>query len=73
MYLGFALLLTGWGMGLGDWLGLLVPPAFVLLVTFVQILPEEQALAMRFGEDYAAYRRRVGRWLGPVRHGAAEV
>lgn len=39
------------------------PIAFVLFITRFQIIPEERAMAARFGEDYAAYCARVRRWL----------
>ena len=42
------------------WLG---PVLFVLYVSRFQILPEERALQAKFGESYAAYRRRTRRWL----------
>ncbi len=53
------------------WLGpvrALIPVAgFVAAVDALQIRPEERLLAGRFGEAYADYRRRVPRWLGPIR------
>lgn len=36
---------------------------FVILVTKLQILPEERHLTERFGSDYEAYRARSRRWL----------
>ena len=64
MYLGLTLLLGGWALWLGSVSPWLVPPLFVLLLTIVQITPEEQALGQLFGEPYADYRRRVPRWVG---------
>ncbi len=63
MYLGLACLLAGWAVWLGDPLNLLVLAAFVALVTALQIVPEERALASKFGQAYAAYRARVRRWI----------
>ena len=67
MYLGLTLLLIGWALWLGSASPWVVPPLFALVITVVQIVPEEQALGRLFGEPYAEYRRRVARWLGRPR------
>lgn len=36
---------------------------FALLVTWLAIIPEEQHLEHRFGEEYLAYKARTRRWL----------
>ena len=64
MYLGLLLLLIGWAVWLGSVSPLVVPPLFVVVITLVQIIPEEQALGQRFGEQYLSYRRSVARWIG---------
>ncbi len=64
MYLGLAVALCGWAALLGSlspWVGL---PLFVLVITQVQIEPEEAALTTLFGATYANYCARVGRWFG---------
>ncbi len=61
------LLLIGWAIWLGSASPWLVPPLFVIVLTVVQIIPEEQALGRRFGEQYLSYRRSVARWIGRVR------
>jgi protein-S-isoprenylcysteine O-methyltransferase Ste14 len=66
MYLGLVLLLIGWALWLGSATPWLVVPLFVVGITAVQIVPEERALAERFGQAYGDYRRRVGRWIGPA-------
>ena len=59
------MLLLGWAIWLGTLSPFVVPPLFViLLMTQVQILPEERALRERFGDDYDRYCQQVGRWLG---------
>lgn len=63
MYLGDLLLLLGWAAWLGSVPALCLVPAFVLCLNRFQIRAEEGALAARFGETYAAYCRRVRRWL----------
>jgi protein-S-isoprenylcysteine O-methyltransferase Ste14 len=64
MYLALLLLLIGWAIWLGSatpWLG---PPLFVVVLTRVQIIPEEVALRRRFGQQYVLYQQRVARWIG---------
>ena len=63
MYLGMTLAHLGGGVALNAmWPIILLPLALVLLYVWV-IRLEERHLAQEFGEDYAAYRRRVRRWL----------
>lgn len=64
MYLGLLLILVGWAVWLGGLSVWFVLPAFVVVLTHVQIVPEERALEAKFGEDYRAYRREVRRWFG---------
>ena len=63
MYLGMALALAGWGLYLGNFGALALVGLFVMYIDRYQIDPEERALAARFGDAFAAYRRRVRRWL----------
>ena len=63
MYLGMALLLAGWAVLLGSWVSVMAPVVFVAFITRFQIVPEERAMAERFGLDYRAYCQRVRRWL----------
>jgi len=66
MYVGMVLLLAGFAIYLGTltpWIG---PPLFVLVVTRLQIAPEERALERLFGAEYSAYRSRTARWFGRV-------
>ena len=63
MYLGMLLVLTGWGVYLGNaaaWLGL---PLFVALLNALQIRAEERILRQRFGADYDRYAAQVRRWV----------
>ncbi|GGX82047.1 methyltransferase family protein [Vogesella alkaliphila] len=62
MYLGMLCLLLAWAWWLQPWPALLGPLLFVLWLNRFQIAPEERALLALFGEDYAAYCRRVRRW-----------
>jgi protein-S-isoprenylcysteine O-methyltransferase Ste14 len=63
MYLGFLLLLLGWGIFLSNALAFLLLPAFILYMNRFQISPEEKALASLFGEEFVSYASRVRRWL----------
>ena len=63
MYLGLLLILAGWAWYLGNLAAMLVLPFFVAYIHRFQILPEERALAARFGDDFAAYRSATRRWL----------
>ncbi len=64
MYLGLSILLLGWAITLGGLSPFLGPVLFPPLLQKFQIAPEEAALRKLFGQDYEAYCRRVGRWLG---------
>lgn len=63
LYLSLSLLLTGLGLLLDiGWILLLVPLLALMLDRRV-IVREEARLQAQFGEAYAAYRRRVRRWI----------
>ena len=63
MYLGFLLALTGWAVFLSHALAFALLPAFVLYMNRFQILPEERALASKFGHQFTDYSHSVRRWL----------
>jgi len=63
MYLGLLLALTAWAVWLSNWLGFLVPAAFVAYITRYQIMPEERALAAKFGSTFDKYAAHVRRWI----------
>lgn len=64
MYLGLAVALCGWATLLGSLSPWVALPLFVLVITRVQIEPEEAALTTLFGATYTDYCARVGRWFG---------
>lgn len=63
MYLGFALLLLAWGLYLANFVSIACVGLFVFYIDRYQIVPEERALASRFGGDYAHYKGAVRRWV----------
>jgi protein-S-isoprenylcysteine O-methyltransferase Ste14 len=67
MYFGLLLILIGWAVWLGAASAWLIPPLFLLGITYAQIVPEERALGELFGPQYVAYRRDVARWIGRLR------
>lgn len=63
MYVGMLLLLTAWAVFLAAPWALAGPLFFWGYISRFQIAPEERVLAAKFGEAWAAYQRRVRRWL----------
>lgn len=63
MYLGLILILLGIAVTLGSLTPFMVLPLFLWLMTMRFVVPEERALAQRFGTQYLDYRQRVRRWL----------
>ena len=63
MYLGLALILTGWAILLGNPLNIALLGLFILCMNILQIKPEEQLLKQKFGQDYLNYQARVRRWI----------
>lgn len=63
MYVGMLLVLAGWAVALAHLTGPLYLLFYAVYMNRFQIVPEERALAARFGKSFADYRRRVRRWL----------
>jgi protein-S-isoprenylcysteine O-methyltransferase Ste14 len=63
MYVAMAGILLANAVDRGHPAQLLPPAAWVAYVDRFQIRPEERALTSVFGEEYAAYREQVRRWL----------
>lgn len=63
MYVGFLLMLAAWGVFLANVLSILLLPLFVVYLNQFQIIPEENALLVKFGDDYARYLKSVRRWI----------
>lgn len=63
VYLAMLLVIVAFALRQGPASGLLGGAFFYLHLNRLQILPEERALAQRFGDEYHAYCARVRRWL----------
>ena len=63
MYVGLLLVLSGWAVWLESLSNIAVLLAFVVLITELQIKPEEAALRELFGEEYDRYCQQVRRWI----------
>lgn len=63
MYVGFLVMLVAWGVLLENILSLLLLPLFVLYLNRFQIMPEENALLAKFGDEYDRYLKSVRRWM----------
>lgn len=63
MYLGLLAFVAGWALVLDNALALLGVPILMAYLTWFQIIPEERALAERFGTEFHTYQSRVRRWL----------
>lgn len=63
MYLGLTLAYTGGTVLVNSAWPLLLLPLVLSVLTIAVIRREERYLAAAFADEYAAYRRRVRRWL----------
>jgi protein-S-isoprenylcysteine O-methyltransferase Ste14 len=63
IYLGDALVLTGCGLIWDAGLALALVPVFMALITRRFILGEEAGLRSAYAADFAAYEKRVRRWI----------
>ncbi len=63
IYLGEVLLLFGVAELTNNLWFVIAAIVFAVLVTVLQILPEERHLAHIFGTDYDAYKQRTRRWI----------
>ena len=63
MYLGFTLILLGLALLLRALSPFAVVIAFAVVLDRAYIAVEERMLQAKFGDDWAAYTRRVRRWV----------
>lgn len=64
LYLGVALVLLGMALALNVLWALVMLLLSIILCHYVLIIPEEQYLAVKFGDEYKDYTASVYRWLG---------
>jgi protein-S-isoprenylcysteine O-methyltransferase Ste14 len=64
LYLGGAIVFLGIALALNLLWALVMLVVSMILCHYVLIIPEEQYLAAKFGEEYAEYLTTVHRWLG---------
>lgn len=63
MYVGLTLVYAGAALGIGMLWPLVLLPVVLIALTYLVIRREEAYLQRAFGDDYAAYRARVRRWV----------
>lgn len=63
IYAADVLVLVGWGVSLGAIAPFLLIPLFAIVIQRRFILAEEARLAAAFGDEFAAYKARVRRWI----------
>ena len=63
MYLGMAIMLTGAALILRSLSPVVMPLIFCIVVTMMQIVPEEKMLEELFGDEYRQYKRQAPRWI----------
>ena len=63
MYAGLTLAYTALAVVLNTWWPLLFLPLILFVMIRYVVEKEERHLSEKFGEEYEAYRRRVGRWF----------
>jgi protein-S-isoprenylcysteine O-methyltransferase Ste14 len=63
MYVGLLIMLFGFAIWLGSLTPFLVLPLFYIVITAMQIKPEERFLLKKFGKEYQTYKDSVKRWL----------
>lgn len=63
IYLGFVIILAGWGMYLNNIPALLLIAGFIFYMDQFPIELEEKLLSQIFGDQFEIYKRNVRRWL----------
>ena len=63
MYLGVTIALLGASVYIGNWVSLLSPLIFFIIINAVYIPFEEKLMENLFGKKYLDYKKKVRRWI----------
>ena len=63
MYLGLFFVICSTVLFFGSWFGIIILIFFVWYINKFQIIPEEEAMEIIFGNKYNEYRKNVRRWI----------
>lgn len=63
LYLGIVLILPGLGLAANLVWWIILTPLLMIWLQQALILPEEQYLLERFGEEFGCYKKNVRRWI----------
>jgi protein-S-isoprenylcysteine O-methyltransferase Ste14 len=63
MYLGLMFVYLGMALIFGNWWTIFLLPVLFFGIQYFVILPEERYLSRAFGESFADYKKKVGRWI----------
>ncbi len=63
MYLGLLFVYTGIAFLKGNWWTFILIPLLIFIITHFVIKKEENYLSRAFDPEYAAYKKRVRRWI----------
>ncbi len=64
LYLGSVIVLLGIALALNMFWALVTLLLSIIICHYILIIPEEQYLVIKFGEEYKEYTASVHRWLG---------
>ena len=63
MYLGLSSIQVAFGIYFGAYVSIFFIPAFIIYITYKQIIYEEGVLKKEFGDEYINYLKSVRRWI----------
>ena len=63
LYVALLIFIAGWSFNFATWWPLILIPIIALTLHYAVVIPEENYLEGKFGDDYLKYKTRVRRWL----------